>query len=349
MALAELAAYTSAFTTSSGIAAGFARAQTGEPNPVQELAGHAYPPPVAPSLARGMWIATDDEPRRVESWTPLTRIPEGWHVITAAEAQAVLRAGPVSISFTSSGLPTDRESQVAALTYAGPSPGAVRDRRQPRAPRDPRVPRTPRDPRTAREPRPGRAARAPRPRRPGRKPRPPRRPRLPRPPRPRNRKTKEPPGVCKGPACNCWTPAGCIGHWYIEMLPAFAASDCYKGPCYDYGACVTERCNLHVDCLAQTIFQFWARTYRAFAANPLEVIAEAGRGVAFAARHTLRVSEQTLAQFELIAPSVDGITQGCPPGTRWAWGLTGLSCQSPATHPRAATREELIQYGILPG
>lgn len=40
--------------------------------------------------------------------------------------------------------------------------------------------------------------------------------------------------------------------------------------------------------------------------------------------------------------AIDGITKGCPPGTRWALGLTGCSCQSPATHPIALTASELL-------
>jgi len=349
MALAEVAAYTQALTTSSGIAQGIARAQTGALDPLAELAGTAYAPPAMVTIARQTWIATDDEPRRVESWTSLVPIPTGWHLVTQAEAATIQRSGAVVSSFPGNPSLADRSSQVAALTFAAPSPDAERNRRPSRAPREPRLPRAPREPRAPRDARPGRAPRAIRPRRPARPPRPARAPRPPRPPRPRSRKSKEPPGVCKGPGCNCWTPAGCIGAWYLEALPEFSKSDCYKGPCYDYGACVTERCNIHVDCLVNSILAFWTKTYKAIAANPLQVAQDAGSGLEFAARHAVRALEQGLAQLEIIRGSTGEVTEGCPPGTRWAWGLTGLSCQSPATHPRAATREELVRYGILPG
>jgi hypothetical protein len=42
------------------------------------------------------------------------------------------------------------------------------------------------------------------------------------------------------------------------------------------------------------------------------------------------------------APPLDGVTKGCPPGTRWALGLTGCSCQTPATHPIALSPSELL-------
>jgi hypothetical protein len=133
----------------------------------------------------------------------------------------------------------------------------------------------------------------------------------------------------------------------LELLPAFADTECYRGPCYDYTACVTEKCNLHVGCLVNTIAQFWARTYHAATVNPLAVAADAVAGVKGAARLALGALTQVGAQLDLVAPVLEGVTEGCPPGTRWAVGLTGYSCQSPATHPVAATRAELVAAGIL--
>jgi hypothetical protein len=133
----------------------------------------------------------------------------------------------------------------------------------------------------------------------------------------------------------------------MAILGSAAFKDCYKGPCYDYGACVTERCSIHPDCLVSIIKAFWMKTYRALVTNPLGLATDAVTGAKLTGLHAVRALEQQIAALEIIAPSVGGVTEGCPPGTRWAWGLTGLSCQSPATHPRAATREELIQYGIL--
>lgn len=173
-------------------------------------------------------------------------------------------------------------------------------------------------------------------------------PRKPRPRRPKNYKTKEPPGVCKGPGCNCWTPAGCAGAWYLAILESEAFKDCYKGPCYDYGACVTDRCSIHPACLIQTIKQFWMKTYHALVANPGQVVRDALSFTSAEAMRLAALAGHPLEAAGLVGSAeVGGVTEGCPPGTRWAIGLTGYSCQSPATHPIAATREQLIAAGIL--
>ena len=348
MALAELAAYTKALTESSGIAQGMARAQTGDVSPLGELAGRAYAAPAPATATRQVWIATDAEPRRVESWTSSAPIPYGWHQITQPEAAAIQRSGHVSFTPGSSLPSVEPVSQVAALTYAAPSPDAVRDRRQPRAPRKPRLPRQPREPRATRESRPGRAARPPRPPRPARPDRKPRDLRLSRRPRPKNYKTRQKPGVCKGPGCTCWTPAGCAGDWYMAILGTAAFKDCYKGPCYSYEGCVEERCALHIDCLAQTILQFWVNTYHSVSVNPLQTAADAAHFVAAQVDRFATLARHPLQAAGFAGPDDSaGVTEGCPPGTRWAVGLTGYSCQSPATHPIAATREQLIAAGIL--
>lgn len=110
---------------------------------------------------------------------------------------------------------------------------------------------------------------------------------------------------------------------------------------------MSEKCQLHPGCLVNTILQFWQRQYRALAQNPLGLVAEAATGLVGAARFAHAVIRQTAAQLEVLPPVLEGVTEGCPPGTRWAVGLTGFSCQSPATHPIAATREQLIAIGVL--
>lgn len=300
------------------------------------------------SAARAqLWIASDTAPVRAQQWPVLVPIPDGWHEVSPSEAATILESPRSAVTFNLGGGGSSEAAEVAALTSSSPSEARRRASRPPRAPRPPRPPRSPRPPRVARI---GRLDRGPRPPRAPRLPRPPRKARKPRPARfarPARYKTVERPGVCKGPGCTCWTPAGCIGAWYLDALPDFAKSDCYRGPCYDYGACVTERCQVHPACLVNTILQFWVNQYRAVAANPLGYPAQVAASVAQAARQTLAVGKQVLAQFELIAPVIEGVTEGCPPGTRWAVGLTGYSCQSPATHPIAATREQLIAAGIL--
>lgn len=349
MALAELAQYTSCLTRTTGLAQALARAQTGEPNPCDELTGHLFARPALPAAPRQTWIATDDQPHSVEPWTTLAPIPPGWHLITQSEAAALQRSGAVSISFPGAAAPRELTSQAAALAYASPSPDVVRERRQPRTPRSPRAPRVPRGPRAPRAARIARPERAPRARRPGRPARPPRVPRKPRPRRPKNYKTKVPPGVCKGPGCHCWTPSGCAGSWYLAILESEAFKDCYKGPCYDYTACVTDRCSIHPDCLASIIKTFWMKQYRAVVANPIGAITADAKAIAAEARRlgVLITRGAEIFTHREVALEPDAVTEGCPPGTRWAVGLTGYSCQTPATHPIAATREQLIAAGIL--
>jgi hypothetical protein len=349
MPLAELAEYTRCMLDHSGIAQGIARAQTGELNPCDELAGQVYAAPAVPAPSSSTWIATDDYPREVERWVAGIIPPPGWHIITASEAQTLQK--PTTISFLPEPVPapTDLASQAAALSYVGASPPAVRDREPSRTPRRPRPPRAPREARTPRAPRPGRAPRAPRSRRPARPPRAKRIPRKERPRRPRAYKTKQPPGVCKGPGCTCWTPAGCTGSWYLELVPWFKDSDCFKGACYDYTACVTGRCSIHPACLIATILQFWARQYRAVVANPIGAVTDAAKEVTTEAKRLgfLVTHAAEIFGFREVGPEPWAVTEGCPPGTRWAVGLTGFSCQTPATHPTAATREQLIAAGIL--
>lgn len=305
-----------------------------------------HPPPSR--LARAeLWIASDSPPVRVQSWPVLVPIPDAWHEVSDTEASALLASARGSVTFDLGPGGSPEVAEVAALTSSSP---AEARRRASRPPREPRAPRPPRSPRPARVARIGRLDRGPRPPRAPRHPRPPRAARPARPARfarPARYKTVERPGVCKGPGCTCWTPAGCIGAWYLDALPDFAQSDCYRGPCYDYGACVTERCQVHPACLVNTILQFWVNQYRAVAQNPLGYPAGVAAAAARAGRQLLGAGRQVAAQFELIGPSVGGVTEGCPPGTRWAVGLTGYSCQSPATHPIAATREQLIAAGIL--
>lgn len=123
---------------------------------------------------------------------------------------------------------------------------------------------------------------------------------------------------------------------------------CFPGPCYDYVACVTHVCVSDVACAVHGIFQFWAKQYKAVAVYvdpvlaPLIAATPVIQQVLLAALPAIQAANIAIA---VTGPA--GVTEGCPPGTRWAVGLTGFSCQSPITHPTAATREQLIAAGIL--
>jgi hypothetical protein len=99
-----------------------------------------------------------------------------------------------------------------------------------------------------------------------------------------------------------------------------------------------------------TILQFWARQFRAVAAGQgLELVTETVGELGRLGSRARRVLPAMITDLVSGGPLTltEGVTEGCPPGTRWAVGLTGYSCQSPYTHPIAATREELIAAGIL--
>lgn len=226
-----------------------------------------------PSDTALLWIASDEPPLRAQSWPVLVAIPGGWHEVSQRQAEQINRTVPTALSFvlTAPGGRAD-ESEVAALaTAAGPAPAGV-ERRPSRTPREPRLPRRPRPPRAPRARRTERASRAPRrPRRP-RAARPARRSRPPRPRRPRNYKTRQAPGICKGPGCTCWTPGGCIPGDISTDTWFQVNTECYRGPCYSYEACVSGKCQVHPGCVINTILAFWARQYRALPASVQAVV-----------------------------------------------------------------------------
>jgi len=134
-------------------------------------------------------------------------------------------------------------------------------------------------------------------------------------------------------------------------IPSFAASDCYRGPCYSYEACITDKCQIHAGCVINTILQFWARHYRAVVAYVEPVVTPA-----LAAARAARLALPALGVLQLIgeeltadaAPPPGAVSDGCPPGTTWRIGLTGFSCQGPEHGGPIATREQLVAAGILP-
>jgi hypothetical protein len=302
-------------------------------------------PPVLPDAPTGgatIWIASDDPPRRAQAWPLSEPIPTGWHEVTYREAVAILAPQVVTLVFGGASLPLSIESEIAALSTAAPDPRAVAARSLSRAPREPRLPRPPRQ---ARAPRSGRPPRAPRAPRPPRKARPPRRARAIRPirpPRPRNYKTNEEPGVCKGPGCTCWTPAGCATADYLGVFGGFQATDCYRGPCWHYESCVNDKCAIHAACAINDILQFWARQYRAAVAYVQPVAASAllqiQAALAPVAPFALPAGELETAP--ALPPGAQ--TAGCSAGEYWTLGLTGCRCVPIGSGLAPATLAQVI-------
>lgn len=350
MPTAEVADYIHCLMRNDRVEAPLPELQPGERESCQKYLTAAYLPPDNVSLARPIWIATDAIPAAVESW-PLNRdIPTGWHLVSQTEAAMLRTRPPETEQITFRAPADDLVSRVAALSAESDRPSAVSERRPPRPPREPRPPRLAREPRPPREPRPYRFSRPPRPRRVSRKARPPRKPRTPRKPRPSAYKTQAPAGVCKGPACTCWTPGGCVGEWYLKLLPGFETSECYKGPCYSYEQCMSGKCQLHIACAINTILAFWARQYRAVVANPagiLETVTTGLQTVVIDAAARARAAAQVTG---LISPPTGAVeyTNGCPPGWHWVIGLTGITCAPPGDVRPPAPENLLRAYGVIP-
>jgi hypothetical protein len=289
-----------------------------------------------------LWIASDYAPRLAQSWPVLVPIPTGFHEVSEQEALAILKGVPTTLSFRIVAPADDAASVVAALSTAEPDAAVVAKRRPSRAPREPRAPRAPRTPRAPRAMRLAAPARAPRRPRPPRPPRPPRVPRVPRARRPRNYKTTQRPGLCKGPSCTCWTPGGCVGEWYADLLPWFKDSGCFRGPCYDYEACVSGKCQYHPGCVVNQVIQFWARQYRAAVTWTGQAVAP----VLTQARRRLLgatgVAGAGGAAEEPAAAGAPGITLGCPAGQYWTIGLTGCRCVPAGSGLPAATVAQVI-------
>lgn len=303
-------------------------------------------PSFAPSAAadtRGvLWIASDEPPFQASSWPLLTPLPAGWHVVTQAEAEAIMagRAPQLRFTLVGPGAP-DPVAEAAALSSSPPEEERRRQSRRPREPRPPRAARRPRAPRTVR---PARLFREPRvarrPRRP-RKPRAARTPRKPRPPRPKYVKTTNRVGTCKGPSCTCWTPAGCIGSVWVEAVQLYPKA-CLRGPCWSYEACVTGKCAFHVGCTINTILQFWANQYHAAVAYVQPTVAPVLQAVR-AALPRLTVSAAPAAEVPTAPELPPGaVTIGCRADEYWTLGLTGCRCVPAGTGLPAATQAQVI-------
>jgi hypothetical protein len=294
---------------------------------VADLDLPTFPTETLPETPALRWIATDYPPFRAQQWSLLTPPPPGWHEVTAAQAAQLAKPGTISISFLPDPPATSLESEAAALSTAAPDTAGIAARRRSRVPREPRLPRSPRAPRKPRSVRPPRPERAPRK---PRKPRPPKKPRAarkPRKPRPKNYKTKQNPGTCRVPGCNCWTPGGCVPAARPPAEEAAYWGECYGGPCYSYEACVSEKCQVHPACLVNQIFQFWARQYRAAVAYVEPVLTPALAAAQELARALPALGVLQRIGEELTATVPPGaVTVGCPPGGYWIETLTGISC-----------------------
>lgn len=300
-------------------------------------AGVSFPPAVAAPVLGATWIATDEPPVQVSPWPPQVPVPLGWHAVDAVEARRLqglplLGLGkPVTVQSLS--------SRVAALSTADSLADAVADRRRPRTPREARfarVSRLPRIPRDPRLPKPARAPRAPRVPRPKR---PPRAKRTDRPRRPPFRKTKYEPGLCKGPGCTCWTPAGCSATTWVlaqeQVRQNPGLRDCYRGPCYDYVACVEHKCGAAISCVIHQILRFWIRQYEALPAWVTQSVA-AAQEFAQPVIQPLAVVLPGLSVLSTAPVPVAAGDPGCPPGYVWYQTLTGIHCGPPGgSLPRA--------------
>jgi hypothetical protein len=309
---------------------------------VAELELPRFETPREEAPAPTIWIASDYPPFRAQPWPLSVPIPAGWREVTYRDAQAILKPGPLRFSFAPPAPAAGPESETVALSTAQPYAAVIAARGLSRVPREPRLPRLPRASRVPRAFRPARSPRAPRR---SRRPRVPRRARAIRPirkPRPRTYKTKQDPGICKGPSCTCWTPGGCIGRWYLELLPWFAASDCFRGPCYSYEACGSDKCQIHAACVINQILRFWADRYKAVAAwteNQAPTVTAAVTTTARTLAPLLRLAGLVGAP---AAPPAAAELPGCPPGEHWTLGLTGCRCVPAVWGLPRATQAQVI-------
>jgi hypothetical protein len=313
------------------------------------VGGGLFTQPTPPTTDTGRWIATDRPPFFTQPWPILAELPLGWHNVSPAEAAELQKlTRRVTFLLTPSG---DAATDLAALSTGELATAGSAARRPGRTPRPPRVPRVPRPSRPPRTPR---AARSPRAPRAPRRSRPPRLARFPRPPRPARRpyaKTKLTVGQCKRPTCHCWTPAGCIGPdlYALEKLsPDWPGlQECFPGPCYDYAACVTQKCFAEVACEIQSIFQFWARQYQAAVTYVVPPVVAAAQRAQRAGLAALGRAAELGATLVAVPIPPGGFTQGCPPGTRWVIGLTGCSCQPiDAPYPLATAAQIKAACGV---
>lgn len=295
------------------------------------------------------WIATDRPPYLTQHWPLLAAVPFGWHEVSAEEAATLQRFRPTVIFGPhATGDPVD---DLVALSTGELATAGSADRRPGRTPRAARPPRAPRPSRQPREPRPARGARAPRPARAPRKPRPPRAPRKPRTSRRPYAKTKYDVGWCKRPACTCWTPAGCIGPQMLEAvklagLLGGASADCYPGPCYDYGACVTNQCFSEVSCAIRGIYLFWAKQYHVVAAYLAEQGTAAVTAVVAARQRGLARLAPPVPTPEAPGIPLGAFTTGCGPGEYWQATTIGCRCGPPGAYGPPASAELLARCGI---
>lgn len=304
-----------------------------------------------PTAARGQtYIASDAPPFRAQGWPLLTPIPLGWHEVTQQEAQRIAAQLPSTaglLRFLET--PTTAASGAAALSTTSGDGLRVAARRPPRPPREPRLPRSsrrpraPRPARAARSPRPPRAPRAPRATRPRRPARPPRRRRA------RNYQTKQEPGICKGPGCTCWTPAGCAPPSYKLVFGDFTKTDCYKGPCFSYEQCASGKCLLDSLCEVNRILQFWVRQFKMVGAWIDTQLAKTPAPVQ-AALQQLAAQPSVVLPPALPAPAgsprVD--RYGCPPDRKWVISSIGLVCAILEDPRPEATDAQLAAFGIGP-
>jgi hypothetical protein len=122
----------------------------------------------------------------------------------------------------------------------------------------------------------------------------------------------------------------------------FTKTDCYRGPCYSYEACVSDKCQVHAACAINQIIQFWARQYKAVVAyvEPVTTPVLAATRVVARALPAIGVLQQIGEVLQ--APPPSGVTLGCPPNHFWTIGLTGCRCVPSDSGLYQATEAQVI-------
>jgi hypothetical protein len=128
----------------------------------------------------------------------------------------------------------------------------------------------------------------------------------------------------------------------LTVFGDFTKTDCYRGPCYDYEACVSDKCQVHAACAINEIIQFWAQKYRAVVAYVQPIITPAQELARVAIRALPALGAIQILSEAIAPPAAAGVGIGCPTGWYWTVGLTGARCVPPGSGAFPATQEQVI-------
>jgi hypothetical protein len=128
----------------------------------------------------------------------------------------------------------------------------------------------------------------------------------------------------------------------------FTKTDCYRGPCFDYVACVSDKCQVHAACAINEILQFWVRQYQAVAAYVapvLEPTLEAAQAVA-RILPGLGVLQRIGEELQAVPPP--GSTSCGEQGWIWQRTTIGCRCGPPGAFGAPADHDLLVACGLIP-